>query len=658
MVMTRRRTALLLLLLLAAAARFPTLAWRSLDGDEGATLYFISFSYRDLVAHLADLTIERHPLLYYIPLKAWTALAGDSDLALRLPSALAGMLTVALIYQAGRRRLGELAAFLAATLAAFNPLVVYQHQDARNYALPLFCSALAVWALWEALERPEARAGWRLVVFFVALTAAAYSHLIAATIYPALGVMLLVEAGERGRMPRLPAPRAPQRHHVARWGLVALAASAALYLPYPLNILRAGMGRGGGIAPEAWARTALGAAGALAGWRSPLDYAVDDRLMLGALAALLALGAWRGRRMGALLAFWFVSSLAITVWVTLGIGFFQSKTLVFCALPMMWLVGLACFGRSSGAVAAASCRAEGIGSILGALSRLLAVALVGLTLWALTYQWRPSHQREDFRHAAAYVRARATPHDRVVMHLTWYRYVFGHYYAGPFAHPFANNVDAQTPIEEGLRPYLDGQVLWLVQAGVGLPGSAGDPERVVQRWLAERYPVVTEVFPNGVDVRGYATRYRSATLPETATPLEVAYPNGLTLVGYELPQRELPTRDVWLHPPSTWVPVTLYWTTARPLDDGVRIALALEDERNAIWGLELPRERDVRAFYPPSRWQPGEVVRWDFDINVNPRVPPGEYKVVLRVRSTEGGAALRHAGGEDWLILGRVRLRP
>jgi hypothetical protein len=180
---------------------------------------------------------------------------------------------------------------------------------------------------------------------------------------------------------------------------------------------------------------------------------------------------------------------------------------------------------------------------------------------------------------------------------------------------------------------------------------------VVQGWLAERYPVVTEVFPNGVDVRGYATRYRYSSLPETATPLEVDYPNGLNLVGYRLTDRDLPTRDLWLHPPSTWVPVTLYWSASRPLSGDIRISILLEDEQGNVWGGNMPREKDLRAFYPPLHWQPAEIVRWDFDVNANPDIRPGEYKVVLRVYEIESGAALSHAEGGDWLILGRVRLR-
>ena len=243
-----------------------------------------------------------------------------------------------------------------------------------------------------------------------------------------------------------------------------------------------------------------------------------------------------------------------------------------------------------------------------------------------------------------------------MVHVSWARFVFGHYYEEDFVHPFPNNVDSETPIQDILEPYVDGNVLWLVQTGLDLARPAGDPDHLVQRWLAEHYPVVTAVFPKGVDVRGYTTRYRFSTLPCAAFPLHAAYSNGLTLVGYHLPMRDLPTRDRWYHPPSTWVPVTLYWSVSQPLPGDIEVSISLEDEQGNVWGGELPRENDLRAFHAPLQWQPGEVVRWDFDVNTNPQIPPGDYKVVLRVYEKDTGNALKHASGESWLILDRVSL--
>jgi len=617
---------LVLILLVAAAVRLSTLTWRSLDFDEGASLAYSSLPYAELFTHFTDLSIDRHPLFYYVLLKAWRQIAGDADVMLRLPSALAGMLTVALVYQIGRRRLGEVTAGFAALLFALNPLVIFQHQDARMYALALLFTVLAVWSLWDILDKPEPHICLRLGVFFVALTSAMYTHFIAATVFPALGLMLIWEFRRARR--------------AAISGMVALAASGAAYAPYLVNILRTGNSGSGAATLDNWLRTTLGAARTLLDFQLTLN--VPDSILLGLLGVIVVMGVWRGRREGVMLALWFLPVLALTILVTVRIQFFHIKIMVFSAAPLSLLTAVACLGKSR--------TFERSGT-------LPALVMLSFVLYGVSFQWRVGRQREDFRTAAQFVQEFSTASDTVVVHVAWSRFVFGHYYPAPFVYPLPNNVDSTTPVEDCLRPYLDSEVLWLVQAGVGLPGSGGDPDRLVQRWLAERYPVVTEVFPSGVDVRGYATRYRSSSLPDSATLLDIVYPNGLNLVGYRLAERNFARRDLWLHPPSTWVPVTLYWSVGQPLSADIRISILLEDEQGNVWGGELPRQKDLRAFYPPMQWKPEEIVRWDFDLNANPKIPPGGYKVVVRVYRTDSGVALQDTDGKDWLILDRIRMK-
>lgn len=615
---------------LACLVRLPTLTWHSLNFDEGASLHFSDASYQELFAHFADLSVDRHPLLYYILLKAWRQVAGDSDVMLRLPSAFAGILTVALVYEIGRRRLGEAAAGFAALLIVLSPLVVYQHQDARMYAPALLFATLAMGAFWELLgygpHDPKLAVA---AILCVALTLAGYTHVIAATLFPALGLSLIWTFCRAGF----------DHRRAAIYGMGTLGVSAVAYGPYVVNIFRKGGSGSGGASPGAWLRTSLGAVRTLIDYQAVVDFPGQAWCLLGLLYLIVIVGVWRSRRHGVMIALWFVSILALTIFVTLRIDFFQPKVFVFSAVPFAFLTALAAFGES------------GTFRWYGTLPALVVVCLA---LCGLLVQWRGERGREDFRHAAQFLQARAAPEDRVLVHVSWARFVFGHYYNEEFVHPFPNNVDSSTPVGDILQPYLDANVLWLVQTGVDLAGSAGDPDHRVQHWLSERYPVVTAVFPKGVDVWGYATRYRFKSLPDEATPVRAVYSNGLTLVGYHLPMHGLPSRDRWFHPPSTWVPVTLYWSVTQPLSAEVDISVSLEDEQGNVWGGELPREKDLRAFYAPLQWRPGEVVRWDFDVNTNPQVSPGTYKVVVRVYERDGGVPLERAGGEDWLILDRV----
>lgn len=616
-------------IVVACLVRLPTLTWYSLNFDEGASLHYSNQSYAELFTHFSDLGIDRHPLFYYIVLKAWRQIAGDADIMLRLPSALAGILTVAILYGLGRRRLGSVPAGFAALLIAVSPLVVYQHQDARMYAQALLFAVLAMGAFWELLEKPR----WSVAVTScIALVLAGYSHVIAATLFPALGLSLIWTLLRAS----------PERGRTAIFGIGTLGVSGAIYTPYVMNIVQEGRTGRGAVSLDAWLRTSLGAARTLMDYQTTLSFPGYRWCLLGLLAAVVGVAVYRSRKQGVTVALWFLTIMALTIFVTMRIDLFQPKVFVFGAVPLALLAAVAAFGETG------SAKWYGI---------VPALAVAGLAIYGLSFQWRGGRQREDFRHSAQYLEQRVTERDTVVVHASWARFAFGHYYDDPFVHPFPNNVDTGTRVGLRLQPYLDSDVLWLVQAGVDLSSSAGDPQHMVERWLTERYPVVTAVFPSGVDVRGYATRYRFTALPDTAIPTAVPYSNGLKLVGYRLPMRELPARDRWLHPPSTWVPVTLYWSVTQPLDAEIDIAISLEDEQGSVWGGALPRTNDLRAFHPPRQWKPGEIVRWDFDVNTNAEVRPGNYKVVVRVFEGEDGQPLKHTGGEDWFILDRVGLR-
>ena len=130
-------------LLLAAAfvLRLVTLARKSLWIDEMATLQIASGNPWDIIANLIR---DPHPPLYYLLMHYWIRL-GQSELVLRLPSALGGALSVLLLYALMRRWGQRWAALTAALLLAIAPMHVWYSQDARMYAL------VCLWGLASAL---------------------------------------------------------------------------------------------------------------------------------------------------------------------------------------------------------------------------------------------------------------------------------------------------------------------------------------------------------------------------------------------------------------------------------------------------------------------------------------------------------------------------
>src|SRR5258706_2289879 len=89
----------LIVVLFAAVVRFHLLDHQSLWNDEGSSLRLVQRSIPDLVAAAR---LDIHPPGYYIALKGWRALAGESEFALRALSAFAGIVTVACVYALGR----------------------------------------------------------------------------------------------------------------------------------------------------------------------------------------------------------------------------------------------------------------------------------------------------------------------------------------------------------------------------------------------------------------------------------------------------------------------------------------------------------------------------------------------------------------------------
>jgi hypothetical protein len=96
---------------------------------------------------------DGHPPLYYLILHAWTAVAGDGDVAVRLLSTVFGLAAVPLVWAAGRRIGGRTCALAALVLYATSPFAIRYSTEARMYSLV----ALLVVGGWLAVKRAEER---------------------------------------------------------------------------------------------------------------------------------------------------------------------------------------------------------------------------------------------------------------------------------------------------------------------------------------------------------------------------------------------------------------------------------------------------------------------------------------------------------------------
>lgn len=103
-----------------------------------------SFSFWEIITKFSPGDV--HPPLYYLLLKLWTNLFGYSEISLRLPSVIAGVVAVFVVIKIGQKLFNKRVGLLAGLFLALNPLAVYYSQEARMYSLAMLVISLAAWA--------------------------------------------------------------------------------------------------------------------------------------------------------------------------------------------------------------------------------------------------------------------------------------------------------------------------------------------------------------------------------------------------------------------------------------------------------------------------------------------------------------------------------
>jgi mannosyltransferase len=175
------------LVVLAALLRLCTLDLQSFWYDEAYVP--VHTLHPSLVATLRSVEHrENTPPLWYALIWAWSRIFGTGMLALRLPSALAGIATVPAAWGIGQQLAGRRAALATAVLVATNPLFVWYSQEARAYGLFVFMAALAMWCWLRADAEPTPA---RLAAFAASGAAALATHYFAVFLLAPMCLWLL-----------------------------------------------------------------------------------------------------------------------------------------------------------------------------------------------------------------------------------------------------------------------------------------------------------------------------------------------------------------------------------------------------------------------------------------------------------------------------------
>jgi mannosyltransferase len=398
------------LLILAAALRFSTLGLQSFWYDEAFTPVHVLHA--GLGATLKGVVhTENTPPLWYVLIWAWSRIFGAGAVALRFPSGLAGVATVAVGWGIGRELTGRRATAIAtAAFVAVNPLFVWYSQEARAYGLFVLMSALAMWCFLRAARRPTSG---RLAAFAVVASLALLSHYFAAFLLASMIVMLLLggrrvglggelapEGGSHAGLGDAPASGEEARGarmSRATWLACAIPALVGLAL-LPLASIQGGHGaqwigewaltKRLQAIPQYYLTGYMGA---------PLGHGIELLVALPILAGI-GYGLWsvlepREER-GALIALTIAASgvLLPIVLVALGLDYLAPRNLVAAMIPVSALIAVVVVARRAGRTGAA-------------LAVLIALAGLAITI---DVDLSPRLQRGDWRGVAKVLRGTST----------------------------------------------------------------------------------------------------------------------------------------------------------------------------------------------------------------------------------------------------------
>jgi Dolichyl-phosphate-mannose-protein mannosyltransferase len=169
---TRRQTALLILAGVVAAGLALRLAVpRGIWLDEAISIHQANLSLHDMFENLQF--GDRHPPLHHLVLWLTVRVFGDGELAVRLPSLIAGTLVIPALYLLGQELYDRRTGLIAAAFGAASPLLIWYAQEARMYAFVTLFGLLAVWTQLRAIRNPSM---WNWAAYILATAALLWSH--------------------------------------------------------------------------------------------------------------------------------------------------------------------------------------------------------------------------------------------------------------------------------------------------------------------------------------------------------------------------------------------------------------------------------------------------------------------------------------------------
>jgi hypothetical protein len=637
-----------LVIILAAALRFHRIEAQSFWNDEGNSA---RLSERSIGLIIEGTASDIHPPLYYLLLRGWRELLGDSEFGLRSLSAFLGLGLVAATIALARRLVGPRGyrpALLAGILVAINPALVYYSQETRMYELLAFLALTStlLFVMWlqSGSNRNSVAAGYVLAV-----TAGLYAHYFFPAVLVTQGLIFLIWLATLRQRDKELGNEKPRWSTIVRpfgYWLIMMLVVLILYLPWlPIFWRQAGD-------RQALRVPLLEFLGDGARWSasgSTLVQAAANWLLL-AYTILAALGAWFGRRR-AVKGVRYTPILLVSATVPLILMWLLGATrpaffkfIVVVIPPLCLLAGpgwwwtwrwkpnqsqnrprLQSEPQKPITDSPASVETKDRSRYYPGLFVRFGVVILGLVMlatsgWALyNMYYQPAYARADYRGIAAQIEGESHPNAGIVLNAANQWEVFTYYHQdGAPVYPVPKGYPDPATIDDELRNIASRHdriyaIFW---------GEAErDPQRLVERWLDSHTFKARDEWRGDVRFVTYATPARLDALSEIGSDdfQPVKFGDHIWLEGVALSTDTVN--------PSEIVQLTLNWKTDNELDKRYKVFLHVVDRAGNILAQRDSEPGGGLAL--TTTWSPGENIFDNHGLLIPFEAPPDQYEIIL-----------------------------
>lgn len=313
-----------------------------------------------------------HPPGYFFLLWIWGRLFNFSEISMRIPSVIFGVLTIWLVYLIGKKIASKNFALIAALLLAINPLNIYYSQEARMYVFAAFAVSLNFYLFIKLLKKENINYLFLSLSIFLILL----SDYVAYLVIPAQLVFLLLKRQE----------------DLKKWFISIFISGFIAILWLPVFLVQLNVGLLGSSNVPAW-KMVVGSFGLKAisltfvkfiiGRISYPDFLIYTAIFLpiGAFFAFLIFRAIKSSNifMRDLLLIWLIIPIILASLISLVIPVYSYFRMLFILPSFILLISL------------------GISSFKSKIKYVLTLVVLIELVCSAIYLFNPSFQREDWK---------------------------------------------------------------------------------------------------------------------------------------------------------------------------------------------------------------------------------------------------------------------